>query len=106
MSKEYALGAFFGRDKHELVSQIPHAAARGMQVSEAGPGLAVLTLDYRDEFVGDPVRCEASPSRRVMNPSRPSAKRIREAPAAHPRQLAKALTVAPKLIASSMPLPT
>ena len=56
MSKEYALGAFFGRDKHELVSQIPHAAALGMQVSEAGPGLAVLTLDYRDEFVGDPVR--------------------------------------------------
>ena len=56
-------------------------------------------------LAGAPVRGAASPSRVVMKPSRPSANRIRDAPAAHPSPLAKALMVAPKLIASSMPLP-
>src|SRR6201995_132323 len=57
-------------------------------------------------FDGEPVRRDASPSRRVMNPSRPSANRILDAPAAQPRHDANALSVAPKLIASRMPPPT
>src|SRR6476646_6758758 len=57
-------------------------------------------------FAGEPVRREASQSLRVSNPSRPSAKRMRDAPAAQPRQLANALSVAPKLIPSSIQLPT
>jgi len=56
VTKQYALGAFFGTERDELVSQIPHAARLGMQVVEAGPGLAILKLPYRDELIGDPVR--------------------------------------------------
>ena len=55
-TKQYALGPFFGRDKPELVSQIPHAVLLGMQVVEAGPALAVLKLPYRRDLIGDPVR--------------------------------------------------
>jgi uncharacterized protein (TIGR00369 family) len=56
VKKSYALGSFFGAERHELLSQIPHAVWLGMQVIEAGPNLAILKLPYRDEIVGDPVR--------------------------------------------------
>jgi len=52
----YALQAFFGKNRDELVTSIPHAYALGMRVVEAGPCLAVLSLPYREEFVGDPRR--------------------------------------------------
>jgi uncharacterized protein (TIGR00369 family) len=52
----YALQAFFGKDRDEMVTAIPHAKALGMRVRETGPGLAVLYLPYREEFVGDPSR--------------------------------------------------
>ena len=52
-------------------------------------------------FAGAPVRADASPSRREMNPSRPLANRIRDAPVAVPSALANALTIAPKFTASA-----
>ena len=52
----YALQAFFGKDRDEMVTSIPHAAALGMRVRETGPGLAILSLPYREDFVGDPSR--------------------------------------------------
>jgi uncharacterized protein (TIGR00369 family) len=56
VAKEYALGGFFGRGKHELVTEIPHAAFLGMEVVEAGAAFAVLKLPYRKDLIGDPVR--------------------------------------------------
>jgi uncharacterized protein (TIGR00369 family) len=55
-TKQSALGGFFGTERDELVSQIPHAARLGMRVLEAGPAFAVLALPYREELIGDPVR--------------------------------------------------
>jgi hypothetical protein len=55
---------------------------------------------------GAPVRRDAWPSRREPKPSRERAKRIRDPAVAVPRPLAKALTMAPKLMRSDSALPT
>ena len=54
--KSYALGAFFGEGRDELIDAIPHAAALGMKVVRVAAADATLRLDYRREFVGDPAR--------------------------------------------------
>jgi uncharacterized protein (TIGR00369 family) len=56
VTQQYALGGFFGPDREELLSQIPHAATLGMKVVEAGAAFAILKLPYRPELIGDPVR--------------------------------------------------
>jgi uncharacterized protein (TIGR00369 family) len=37
-----------------FVGMIPHAAELGLRFEEAGPGLAVLAMDYDPRLVGDP----------------------------------------------------
>jgi len=54
--KTYALGAFFGEGRDEVIEAIPHAAALGMKVVRIAAADATLRLDYRREFVGDPAR--------------------------------------------------
>jgi uncharacterized protein (TIGR00369 family) len=54
--KTYALGAFFGEGRNEVIDPIPHAAALGIKVVRIEAGDATLRLDYRPEFVGDPSR--------------------------------------------------
>ena len=55
-AKQYALGAFFGPGRDEMVSYTPHAHHLGMRVVEIGPGFAVCRLPYREEIIGDPQR--------------------------------------------------
>lgn len=53
---QYALGSLFGPGREDMTSYTPHAQYLGMKVVETGPGLAVLTVPYREEIIGDPVR--------------------------------------------------
>lgn len=53
---KYALSAYFGTTRDEIIDTIPHAASLGMKVVEVGPCRAVLRLPYRDFLVGDPTR--------------------------------------------------
>jgi len=39
-----------------MTSHTPHARYMGMRVVETGPGFALMTLPYRPELIGDPVR--------------------------------------------------
>lgn len=55
-AKSYALQAFFGPGRDEMVSYTPHANHLGMRVVEIGPRFAICRLPYRDEIVGDPQR--------------------------------------------------
>lgn len=55
-TKRYALEAFFGPGRDEMVSYTPHAHYLGMRVVEIGAGFAICTLPYRDELIGDPQR--------------------------------------------------
>ena len=54
--KRYALEAFFGPGRDEMVSYTPHATHLGMRVVEIGPGFATCRLPYREEIIGDPQR--------------------------------------------------
>ena len=53
---QYALEAFFGPGREDMTSYTPHARYLGLKVVETGPGFAVLTLPYRAELIGDPIR--------------------------------------------------
>lgn len=55
-TKPYALQAFFGPGRDEMVSYTPHAHHLGMRVVEIGAGFAVCRLPYREEIIGDPQR--------------------------------------------------
>ena len=55
-NQQYALASLFGPGLEDMTSHTPHARYLGMKVIETGPGLAVLTLPYRAELIGDPVR--------------------------------------------------
>jgi len=55
-NQQYALGALFGPGNVDMTSHTPHARYMGMRVVETGPGFAVMTLPYRPELIGDPVR--------------------------------------------------
>jgi uncharacterized protein (TIGR00369 family) len=52
----YALAAFFGEGRAEMVEHIPHCKRLGMEVVRVGPREATVRLPYRAELVGDPVR--------------------------------------------------
>lgn len=55
--RKYALAAIFGQHLPNMVADhTPHAARLRVQVEETGPGLAVLTVPYHEEIIGDPVR--------------------------------------------------
>ena len=54
--KHYALEAFFGPGRDEMVSYTPHAHHLGMRVVEIGAAFAICTLPYREEIIGDPQR--------------------------------------------------
>jgi uncharacterized protein (TIGR00369 family) len=54
-NQQYALAALFGPGREDMTSHTPHAQYLGMKVVETGPGVAVLTLPYRAELIGDPV---------------------------------------------------
>lgn len=54
--RRYALGAFFGPGRTNLVLHTPHAKRLRMRVVETGPGTAVVTLPYHEELIGDPAR--------------------------------------------------
>ena len=55
-NQPYALAALFGPGREDMSSYTPHAHHLGMKVVETGPGFAVITLPYRAELIGDPVR--------------------------------------------------
>jgi uncharacterized protein (TIGR00369 family) len=55
-AKTYALAAYFGEGRNEVIDPIPHAAALGIKVVRIDAGDATLRLDHRPEFVGDPSR--------------------------------------------------
>jgi uncharacterized protein (TIGR00369 family) len=56
-TRQYAMAKFFGHPPRDMVSSyVPHAGRLRIQVAEAGPGFAVLTLPYHEELVGDPTR--------------------------------------------------
>lgn len=54
--KRYALESLFGPGRDDMVSYTPHARHLGLRVVETGPAFAVLSLPYREELIGDPVR--------------------------------------------------
>ena len=54
--RRYALEAFFGPGRDEMVSYTPHAHHLGMRVIEIGAAYALCTLPYREEIIGDPQR--------------------------------------------------
>ncbi len=54
--ERYALAAFFGDDRSEMVQHIPLCRRLDMQVVHLEPRAAVVRLPYRDELVGDPAR--------------------------------------------------
>ncbi|MBM4266240.1 MAG: PaaI family thioesterase [Deltaproteobacteria bacterium] len=54
--RRYALQPFFGPGRADMTQYTPHARRLRMRVVETGPGMAVLTLPYHDELIGDPVR--------------------------------------------------
>ncbi len=54
--RTYALQAYFGEGRQELVGHVPHAHLLGIRVVRAGPCEAVLMLPYREELIGDPAR--------------------------------------------------
>src|ERR671925_1747484 len=68
------------------------------------PAIAIVITVTR-ATAGAAVRDEDVPSRGVTKPSRPIANRMRDAPVAVPSELAKALTAAPRLIASPIHAP-
>jgi uncharacterized protein (TIGR00369 family) len=55
-ARHYALEAFFGPGRDEMVSYTPHAHHLGMRVIEIGAAFAICTLPYREEIIGDPQR--------------------------------------------------
>lgn len=55
-AKRYALAAFFGPGRDEMVSHTPHAHHLGMRVIEIGPAFSICRLPYREEIIGDPQR--------------------------------------------------
>lgn len=57
MSEErrYALGSLFGPVTIDMIGT-PQARRLRMKVLEVGPGMALLTMPYHEEIVGDPVR--------------------------------------------------
>ena len=52
----YALEAFFGENRSELASYIPHCKRLGIEVIRAAPREATLRLPYQKELIGDPAR--------------------------------------------------
>jgi uncharacterized protein (TIGR00369 family) len=54
--RQYALAAFFGPARREMVDHIPHCRRIGMEVVEIAPHRAIVRLPFRDELVGDPAR--------------------------------------------------
>lgn len=54
--QDYALGSLFGPGQEGMTSHTPHAVHLGITVVETGPAFAILTLPFRDELIGDPVR--------------------------------------------------
>lgn len=52
----YALEAFFGENRSELASYIPHCKRLGIEVIHTAPREATLRLPYQKELIGDPAR--------------------------------------------------
>lgn len=48
------IGELIGENKDILLASIPFAMATGMTVVEVGPARATLSLDWREDLVGDP----------------------------------------------------
>ncbi len=55
-NQDYALGSLFGPGVEGMTSHTPHAMHLGITVVETGPAFAILTLPFRPELIGDPVR--------------------------------------------------
>ena len=51
--RRYALEAFFGPARANMTQYTPHAWRLRMRVVETGPGMAVLSLPYHEELIGD-----------------------------------------------------
>jgi len=54
--RTYALAALFGAARYDMVQHTPHARRLRMRVVETGPGMAIITLPYHAELIGDPAR--------------------------------------------------
>ena len=77
---------------------------KGLFALEGEPGSAFEVTARA--FAGEPVRSDASPSRRVRKPSRPSANSIRALTDAQPSPAPRELTIAATSSASAIPDPT
>lgn len=54
--RTFAMQAMFGTGRDEMVAHVPHAFHLGIQVVEIGPCFATLSLPFREDLIGDPVR--------------------------------------------------
>ncbi|HYD50388.1 MAG TPA: PaaI family thioesterase [Terriglobales bacterium] len=54
--RQYALASLFGPATIDMIGHTPHAKRLRMRVIETGPAMAVITLPYHEELVGDPSR--------------------------------------------------